>query len=149
MGPTIRMNRWSASPFDELRRQMDRVLDDFNVGLARPGPLSRAVYPALNVWDAGDTLCVEAEIPGVAKGDLEIYAIGNELTLKGRRAELSGEKLTYHRQERGAGEFTRVITLPTEVDADRVDSVRRDGVLSGRLPKAESAKPRKIALKAV
>ena len=48
MWPTIRMNRWSASPFDELRRQMDRVLDDFNVGLARPGPLSRAVCPPHN-----------------------------------------------------------------------------------------------------
>ena len=146
MWPTIWTNRWSASPFDELRRQMDRLLDDFNVGPARPSLLSRAAYPALNVWDAGDALCVEAELPGVDKGDVEIYAVGNELTIKGRRAAVNGEKRTYHRQERLCGQFTRVVTVPTEFDTERVDAVLKDGVLSVRLPKAESAKPRKIAV---
>jgi HSP20 family protein len=60
---------------------------------------------------------------------------------------MAGENLTYHRQERNTGEFTRVVTLPVDVDADNVEAVLKDGVLNIRLPKAESAKPRKIALK--
>lgn len=134
--------------FDELRREMDRLFDTFGMGLPR-WPYPRAAgYPALNVWDAGDTLCVEAEVPGINKDDLEVFAVGNELTIKGRREPVPGDNLTYHRQERGTGEFTRVITLPAEVDADRVEAVLDNGVLTVRLPKAEAAKPRKIAVKA-
>jgi len=135
------------NPFDELRRQVDRLLDEFGMGSFRSPFGFQAAYPALNVWDTGDTLCVEAEIPGVSKDDLEVYAVGNDLTIKGRRKALEGDNLVYHRQERGSGEFSRVITLPAEVDADRVEAVLKDGVLNVRLPKAEKAKPRKIALK--
>jgi len=146
MWPMTWMNRTMTNPFDELRRQMERLLDEFNLSTWR-FPFPAAGYPALNVWDAGDTVCVEAEIPGVSKDDLEVYAVGNELTIKGRRAALEGNNITYHRQERGTGTFTRVITLPAEVDPDRVEAVLKDGVLTVRLPKAEAAKPRKIALK--
>jgi HSP20 family protein len=135
------------NPFNELRREMDRLLDGFGLGAARPALRYRAAYPALNVWNEGEALCVEAEVPGIRKEDLEIFAVGNELTIKGRRPPLEGEKLTYHRRERGTGEFTRVITLPDGVDADKVEAVLKDGVLTVRLPKAESAKPRQIAIK--
>ena len=132
--------------FDELRREMDRVFDNFGTVRAR-WPYSRpAAFPAMNVWDAGDTVCIEAEIPGVSKEDLEIFAVGNELTVKGRRQPMEG-KLTYHRQERGTGEFTRVLTLPVEVNADKVDAVLDNGVLTVRLPKAEAAKRKQITVK--
>ena len=136
------------NPFEELRREMTRLLDNFGVGLSRGALMGRAAYPALNVWDAGDAVCVEAEVPGIKKDDLEILAAGNELTIKGRRMPLEGENLVYHRQERPTGEFTRVLTLPVEVDADRVEAVVDNGVLTIRLPKAEAAKPRKITVKA-
>jgi HSP20 family protein len=100
----------------------------------------------MNVWDAGDTVCIEAEIPGVSRDDLEIFAVGNELTVKGRRQPLEG-KLTYHRQERGIGEFTRVLTLPVEVNADKVDAVLDNGVLTVHLPKAEAAKRKQITVR--
>jgi HSP20 family protein len=136
-----------SNRLDEMRREMDRVLDNFGMGSAR-GPRTRpTTFPAMNVWDAGDTVCVEAEIPGVGKDDLEIFAVGNELTVKGRRPALEGA-LTYHRQERGAGEFTRVLTLPVEVDAEKVDAVLDHGVLTVRLPKAEAAKRKRITVKA-
>jgi HSP20 family protein len=54
---------------------------------------------------------------------------------------------TYHRQERGMGEFTRVLTLPVEVNAEKVDAVLDKGVLTVRLPKAEAAKRRQITVK--
>lgn len=133
--------------FDELRREMDRLFDSFGTGAAR-WPLTRpATFPAMNVWDAGDAVCVEAEIPGVTKDDLEVFAVGNELTVKGRRPPMEG-KLTFHRQERGTGEFTRVLTLPVEVNADKVDAILDHGVLTVRLPKAEAAKRKQITVKA-
>jgi len=73
--------------------------------------------------------------------------VGNELTIKGRRTPPASDNPTYHRQERATGEFTRVVTLPAEVNADKVEAVLKDGVLSVRLPKAEQARPRKIALR--
>jgi len=144
----MRINRvlW-ASPVDELRRQMDRLLEDFGGNQPRSPLAFGAAYPALNIWDAGEALCVEAEIPGVNKDDLEVYAIGNELRIKGRRVSKSDDNVTYHRQERVNGEFVRAVTLPTEVNADKVEAVLKDGVLSVRLPKAEQARPRKIELK--
>ena len=132
--------------FDELRRDMDRLFDAFGMGLSHRPYARAAAYPAMNIWDAGDTLCVEAEVPGISKDDLEILAVGNELTIKGRRDLIEG-KWTYHRHERGTGEFTRSVTLPCEVDADKVEAVLDSGVLMLRLPKAETAKPRQIAVK--
>lgn len=132
--------------FDELRREMDRLFNAFSLGSPR-GSISRAAaYPALNIWDAGDTLCVEAEVPGINKDDLEIVAIGNELTIKGHRRPMEGEKLTYHRQERGTGEFLRSITLPMEVNPEKVEATLDNGVLMLHLPKAEAAKPRRITV---
>ena len=135
-------------PFSELRREMDRLFDNFGLG-STYSPLRRhRAYPALNVWDAGDTLCAEAEVPGILKDDLEVYAVGNELTIKGRRKQIDEKNSNYHRQERGTGEFARVLTLPVDVDADKVEAVLKDGVLMVRMPKAESAKPKQIAVKA-
>ena len=134
-------------PFGELRREMDRLFDNFGLDVTRSPFLRQATYPAINAWDAGDTVCVEAELPGISKDDLEVFAVGNELTIKGRRKALDGEHLTYHRQERGTGEFTRVLTLPFDVNADKVEAVLKDGVLTVRLPKAETAKPRQIVVK--
>jgi len=132
--------------FNELRREMDRLLESFGTG-PEARPFGRGPAMAMNIWDEGEALCVEAEVPGISKDDLEILAVGNELTIKGRRQPLTGEKMTYHRQERSMGEFTRSVTLPTEVDADKVEARLDSGVLTLRMPKAEAAKPRQIAVK--
>jgi HSP20 family protein len=135
-----------TSRFEELRREMDRLFDAYGTGLSRRPTTRAAAYPAMNVWDAGDTLCVEAEVPGVKKDDLEILAMGNELTVKGRRGPLEGDWAS-HRRERGTGEFTRSVTLPYEIDADKVEAELDCGVLMIRLPKAEAAKPKQITVK--
>ena len=139
------------SPLSELRREMDRLLDGYGMGMrssSQSGGLrsSAPVYPAMNAWDTGDTVCVEAEVPGISKDGLEVYAVGNELTIKGQREAPDGDGLTYHRQERCAVEFTRALTLPFDVDADHVEAELKDGVLTVRLPKAETAKPKRIAV---
>jgi HSP20 family protein len=134
------------TPFTELRRQMNQLFENYGFGRLGP-PLAAAAYPLLNVCDEGDALSVEAELPGVKRDDLEVFALGNELTIKGRWQSHEGDGTTHHRQERPVGEFSRVLTLPVEVNADKVEAHLSNGVLSIRLPKAESAKPRRISLK--
>jgi HSP20 family protein len=105
-------------------------------------------YPPLNVWEDNDTVFIEAELPGLDLKDLEIYVTGgNQLTLKGQRKQPTVEKGIWHRQERNFGIFSRSLTLPFAVDADRVSARFENGVLLIELAKHESAKPRKITVK--
>lgn len=134
-------------PFNALRRELDRAFNDV-FGAWDGLTFGRAPgFPAINLWEDGECLYAEAEVPGVGMNDLEILTVGNELTIKGRRIGPEGENLTYHRQERGVGEFTRVITLPAEVNASKVEATLRDGVLTIVMPKAEAARARKIPVK--
>ena len=90
------------------------------------------------------------------RGDLEVLAgqrrvdsisiAGGELSLSVERPDVRQENVTYHRRERPLGSFTRVLRLPTDVDADNVEAQLRDGVLTLRLPKAENVKARKITV---
>jgi HSP20 family protein len=143
-----RINGGALDPLTAMRGEMDRLFGELGRRVTDNYFTFQPVFPALNVWDEGEALMVEAELPGVQADNLEILTAGNELTIKGRRPELEDEKRTYHRRERGTGEFTRVITLPLEVDADKVDASMHSGVLTIRLPKAETARPRQITVKA-
>jgi HSP20 family protein len=91
---------------------------------------------------------VEAEVPGLKAENLDITVVGDELTIKGDRPEQLPPEGSFHRRERGVGSFTRIVRLPSEVNADRVEAALNDGVLLLTLPKAEGAKPRKVKVKA-
>ncbi|HOA71810.1 MAG TPA: Hsp20/alpha crystallin family protein [Phycisphaerae bacterium] len=131
-------------PFMQLRRELSHLIDN----LESNGGSTSGVFPPLNVWEDRDNYYAEAEIPGVAQEDLEVFTIGDELTIRGKREPMSGKGLTYHRQERGWGQFERVVSLPGDVDADKVEAHLHHGVLKVILPKAEEAKPRKITVTA-
>lgn len=138
----------SVSPVAQLRNEMDWLVQDFFGRGSRPVTPTAAGFPPLNVWEDGESLYAEAELPGVKSEDLEISVMAGDLTIQGRRSTSAGEGVAFHRQERGAGQFNRVVRLPYEVDAQRVEANLRDGVLLVKLPKAESAKPKKIAIRA-
>jgi len=106
-------------------------------------------FPSINLWEESDSLYVEAELPGLALEDLEIFVTGqNQLTLKGeRKAPATGTGVTQHRQERGFGKFTRTVALPFAVDESKVEARFENGVLKVCLPKHEAAMPRKINIK--
>ncbi|UCG12564.1 MAG: Hsp20/alpha crystallin family protein [Deltaproteobacteria bacterium] len=140
---------WHREPFaeaDRLRREMDKLLDTFT---GRKGAVSSTgVFPALNVSEDQGNLYVRAELPGVAPGEIEITTQENNLIIKGeRKIAAEGEKVSYHRREREAGTFRRIISLPTRVDADKVTAACRNGVLTVTLPKAAEAKPRQVEVK--
>ena len=137
-------------PVVRFRDGIDRLMDNFleNAPSEFPfGVWGHRTFPALNVWEEGDKLLAEAEVPGLKMDDLEVTVQGDELTIKGERQADEEEDVTYHRRERGLGRFSRVIRLPVEVNADKVQATLRDGVLTITLPKAEAVLPRKIEVK--
>jgi len=139
------------TPTDGFRSRMERLFGEMESlfgGLGRIAPEAWAAWPGLNVWETGDAFIAESEIPGCAAEDVEILANGAELTMKVRRPEPKlPEGAVWHRRERPFGEFTRVIVLPSPVDADKVAAEFRDGVLTLTMPKHESARPRRIEVR--
>jgi HSP20 family protein len=106
------------------------------------------VFPPLNVTQDANNYYVRAEVPGIKASELSISAVRNQLTIAGKR-EIPPEQghVSYHRRERAEGAFNRTLTLPTELDADRVDARCVDGILTLTLPKTEAAKPRQVVVK--
>jgi HSP20 family protein len=146
----MRSNRWQgfspvAQQLQEFQGEVNRLLDHW-VGGRSP---AATAYPPLNVWEEGDNVHVEAELPGLDAGSLEVFvAEGNQLTIKGDRKKAAPENGVWHRQERNAGAFSRTVALPFLVDPNQVDARLENGVLHVQLAKHESARPRKINVKA-
>lgn len=143
--------RWQ--PFSDVWSEMNRLHDEMNRVFDRYGYRDRLggvapSYPALDLWQDDDALYIEAELPGMKLDDLEIFVSGdNQLGLKGSRQMPEHKEATWHRQERTYGEFTRAISLPCPVNADKVHAALKHGVLTITLPKTEATKPKRIEVK--
>lgn len=147
-----------ALPLEELRDEFDRLWTSLTAAppLHGWGVRSEGVFPAVNVRESGEAVTIEAELPGLDAGDVEISVTGDELVLKGSRpgdqpagngeAE-SQPQVTWHRRERGSGTFERRIELPVAVDAAGVEARLVDGVLTVTCPKAPEAQPRRVAVR--
>ncbi|HEY1379805.1 MAG TPA: Hsp20/alpha crystallin family protein [Gemmataceae bacterium] len=134
--------------FPALFREMNRFQEEFNRALTRDGGRWAGVGPAVNVWADDHAVYVETDLPGVDPAKLDVSVTeGNRLAISGERPEVNLPNAVWHRQERGHGTFVRELTLPTLVDADKVEAVYEAGVLRLTLPKAEAAKPRKITVR--
>lgn len=129
-----------------LQRELERVLDKpFGIDL---GPSGRGVFPPVNVFSDKDGYVVKLEIPGVSPDDVNIEAEGRTLTVSGKREVALPPAGSFHRRERGAGQFSRSFQLPADLDLGRAEASCKHGVLTVRVPKKEEAKPRQIAVKA-
>jgi HSP20 family protein len=141
---------WLADSLAEMNRlsaEMDRMFRRF--GWGDRWELPAVAYPAVDIWQDDNCVYVEAELPGMEIGDLEIYVTeGDQLTIRGERKPPAVEKGTWHRQERGYGQFSRLLKLPCPVKTDEVEAQLKDGVLTITLPKCDAAKPRRLAIKA-
>ena len=137
------------SPFGELdrmRREMMRLFDTWGPEVS--GEAGAGVFPPMNISQDDNSFYVRAEVPGIKVSDLNIAALRNRVSISGKREiPKEHEGASYHRRERAEGEFNRTVTLPAEVDADKVDARYANGVLTLILPKAEAAKPRQIVVK--
>ena len=131
---------------EQLQRRMDRLFQNA-FGLER-SPWQVGVYPLVNISEDRDHLYVRAELPGVKAENLEITIQDNSLILRGERKIPTEEKqVNYHRREREAGFFRRVVALPARIQADKVEATCKDGILTIKLAKPEEVKPRKIQVK--
>lgn len=133
------------SPWEELQRmrqRLDRMFDD-----SQYPRVSAGVFPLINLTEDKDSYYVRAELPGVQADELDIQVTGNNLSISGERkiaAEEEGAR--YHRREREAGTFSRIIGLPGEVNTDKVEASLEDGILNVVVSKAEIAKPKQITV---
>jgi HSP20 family protein len=145
--PLTRWEPFVSNPWNRLHNEMERLFDRLSDGF-QAGPARAVSFPAVNLWEEANNVFVEAELPGMKLDNLEIYVNeGNQLSIQGnRQPEQIGEGV-WHRQERGFGQFSRVIPLPAAVNPDKVQAKFEQGVLFITLPKAEHAKPRRITVK--
>jgi HSP20 family protein len=141
--------RWQ--PFGTLWGDMDRFTRRMNRLMRRAGAAEEpefAVATPVNLWEDADKLYVEMELPGLKLEDIAIEITdGNVLTIQGERKAPEAPRAVWHRQERSFGKFARALELPYPVEADKVEAKFANGVLFITLPRAESAKPRRIQVK--
>jgi HSP20 family protein len=147
-----------ALPLEELRDEFDRLWTSLTTAppLHGWGVSPEGVFPAVNLRETAAAFSVEAELPGLDAGDVEIAVTGDELVLRGSRPQAetaaagdgaAAEKIVWHRRERGTGSFERRIPLPATVEPAGVEARLVDGVLSITCPKAAEAKPHRVEVR--
>jgi len=135
-----------SDPFDTLL-QFQQALDTYRTSSwLGAGLSSGGAYPPLNVFRKSDDIVVIIEVPGVRKADLQIQVKGNTIRIAGAKSVQYGDEAALHRRERQAGSFDRAITVPVEIDVDRVKAECHDGMLTLFLPRAERDKPKSITV---
>jgi HSP20 family protein len=138
-----------TSLFSEVRRleqELDELLGGNTSWSSSIRSLPPGTFPAINVGSTDDQVTVYAFAPGIDPKSLDIQMQQNLLSISGRREEPSEEGATYYRQERFRGEFRRVLTLPDDVDADKVEAKYHDGIVEITVKRRETARPRQIAV---
>ena len=128
-----------------LRQLMDRLLEDAFV-MPRGGGEGWGA-PSVDVYEEGDNLVVEAQLPGIKPDDIDVHVERGVLTISGRmEAEEERKERNYLLREKRSGRFTRSLQLPASYTADPSEATFEQGVLRLVFPKAEEAKPRRIQI---
>lgn len=135
-----------ARAFDmllDLQHSMDRAQTQSWWGSSTAG---RGAFPPVNVFSAEDSIVVVAELPGVKQEDVQVQVQKDQVRIFGRKNINYGESASLHRRERREGAFDRTLSVPFEVDVDKVEAQRQQGLLAIRLPRSEADKPRAVAI---
>jgi len=135
-----------SDPFEALfalQKQLDARLASDWLGNSTA---NSGAFPPINIFQQQDDLVAIVELPGVSKADLTIEAKERTLRISGKKTLDYQDNASIHRRERLAGSFDRTITLPINVDPDRIKAEYRDGILALFIPRAEADKPRAIEI---
>jgi HSP20 family protein len=130
---------------DELRRQMDRLWEDFDHGSR--GSQAEGNWPRANLADTGAELVLTAEVPGLSEKDLTLTLAQDSLTVKGTRNGKAPDGYSVHRQERNTVQFARTFAFPMAIDPEKTTASVKHGLLTVTLPKAAAVRPRQITVK--
>lgn len=126
---------------DDLNRVFRQFFGDADA------PLAGAFSPALDVKETDDAFTLHVELPGMSAEDVDLSLEDNVLTVSGERHFYDeSDAEGFRRIERRFGKFHRAVRLPDRVSPDKVEASYKDGILTVVVPKAEEAKPRKIAV---
>lgn len=144
------LTKWEPmAGLGSLRREMERVWEDFFDGGALAQRVLGSSEPAVEVSDTKDTVIVKAQVPGMTKDQIQVQVTGDLLTIQGEmREEEKKEDKNYYRREFRYGAFTRVVALPTAVQADKAEAELKDGILQVTIPKSEESKAKAVPIKA-
>lgn len=162
----LRIDTHGLAPGLQFRSDMDRLISEVfgSRDESRPQISGRRGNPPLDVWEEGDDYFVAADVPGLAEEEVAITALGRDLTLEGIQTASGQEDLVdgeqesqeddageiqkpvYYHKERSPGTFNRIVRFPFDIDVEHVEGSLEAGVLTVRVPKAVSAKPRRIEI---
>ncbi|MGB5834964.1 MAG: Hsp20/alpha crystallin family protein [Thiohalocapsa sp.] len=143
------LTNFDSSLFDDLRR-MQQDMDEFSGRGTWPAGIrsvARGTYPPINVGSTGDGVEVYVFAAGIDPKTLDISIRQNLLTVAGERKVSIPEDAELYRRERFSGSFRRVISLPEDVDPDKVEARYTDGILRIVVQRSEASKPRQIEVK--
>jgi HSP20 family protein len=147
--PASAARRQTVAPLGWLRTEIDRLFDDFGPARSLFNFGGAAPVPALEFASGDKEYRLAAELPGLKNEDVEISVADGLLTLKGEKREAEEHKEDgYLMSERRYGKFERRLSLPDDVDTDKIEAVFTKGVLTITLPKSANAheRARKIAI---
>lgn len=143
-----------ARDVDELQDSIQRMFENPFGALREPTSMSQVLgwYPPVEVAETDNELTLTAELPGMDQRDIKLEVEGDVLTLRGEKRAThveEGKKREYYLEERTYGAFQRSFSLPPSIDSNKIDASFANGVLTLRMPKNGTAKPRgrEIAIK--
>lgn len=140
----------ALSPFEEMDRMFEeffprRWMQPFRWDFHHWPELAQMKMPKVDIIDRDKEIVVKAELPGVAKDDINITITGNSVTIKATTShEEKEEKGNYYRAEISRGSFTRTVTLPGDVDSSKAKANYNDGILELVIPKQEKSHSKTI-----
>jgi len=135
------------SPLAELHRMRQQMDQLFESSTAPDQGTDAGVFPPVNLSEDKDNYYVRAELPGVKGNELDIRITAKILAISGERKIATEEEgARYHRREREAGTFSRMIGLPGDINPDNVDAKLENGILTVVVSKSEAAKPKQITV---
>ncbi|MBI5453042.1 MAG: Hsp20/alpha crystallin family protein [Deltaproteobacteria bacterium] len=147
------LEKWNPlRELESMKREMDKIWDDVfasprrvEVPWRRPAERGGVASPAVDIIDKPNEIIVKAEMPGVAKENIDISMQEGTLTLKGEiKEEAEKENGEYSYSERTYRYYSRAINIPVKIAAEAIKATLKDGILSVHLPKAEDLQPKKI-----
>ena len=140
---------FEGSLFDDLRRMQQDMEEMFGRGTWPAGirSVARGTYPPINIGSTGEGVEVYLFAAGLDPKTLDISIQQNLLTVAGERKVEVPENVEYYRRERFSGPFRRVISLPEDVDPDKVEARYTDGILRILVQRREASRPRQIEVK--
>ncbi len=148
----VPVRREEENPFRALRREMDSLFENFFHGFEMEPFTSRhgAFSPDIDVVESDKEIAVTVELPGMDEKDIDVSLNEDTLTIRGeKKAEKEDKGKDFYRMERSYGSFSRSITLPKEVNTEKVEAQFKKGILTVVLPKTSKAveETRKISIK--